>query len=252
MATEDVSERLPGVVVIGGMKCGTTALHGYLADHPAIAPSAPKELNFFFGERPGGPGNWWRGVRWYAARFSGDGIPMEASPGYTSPDHPDTAARMAELLPDARLLYLSRDPLERAVSQYRHHRRDGAERRPLGEALRDPASQYVSRSRHHDRLRPFLEHFPEDRIAIVGHADLLRRRRDTLRAVFRWLGIDEHHWRPTYAEEHNVATAARPDVPDDLRAWFRAAVADDALAFRRLRRRLGCDPRPVPLPVESP
>lgn len=228
---------LPDLIVVGGMKCGTTALHGYLGDHPQITMSDPKELNFFFGERPGGPGNWWRGIDWYAQRFRSDAtVRGDASPGYTSPDHPEVAARAAAVVPHARVLYLARDPLDRAVSQYLHHRRDGDERRALADALLDPASQYIARSRHAERLRPFLHHFPGDQVRVVEHADLLERRRATLRALFTWLGVDHDHWSDAYTREHNAAAGRHPDVPPDVRDRFLAAVGDDAERFARLTR----------------
>ena len=49
---------LPNLIIIGAMKCGTTALHRYLGLHPDVAMSEPKELNFFCGpERPSGQGD---------------------------------------------------------------------------------------------------------------------------------------------------------------------------------------------------
>lgn len=238
---------LVDAVVIGGMKCGTTALHGYLADHPGVTPSEPKEVNFFFGDEPAAVGNWWRGPAWYRGRFpSGDGSRMEASPGYTSPDHPAVAARMRRMVPEVRLLYLGRDPLDRAVSQYRHHRRDGDETRPLDAALLDPDSQYLGRSRHLDRLRPFLDRFPEEQLAVVRHEDLLHDRRRTLSAVFRWLDLDPDHWSSAYGEEHNAAPTVPPVVPLELRERFRARLADDVAAFEEVADRLSiaADRRP--------
>ena len=55
---------MPNLVVIGGLKCGTTSLHHYLNLHPEIAMSRPKELNFFVAEL-----NWPLGQDWYATHF---------------------------------------------------------------------------------------------------------------------------------------------------------------------------------------
>lgn len=164
-ANEDSGRSRPGVlpnlIVIGAMKCGTTALHRYLDLHPEVAMSEPKELNFFFGperlderDEPAArsAGNWHRGVGWYAMQFRPAPVRGEASPGYTSPSFPEAAERMARVVPEARLVYAVRDPVARAVSQYLHHRADGTERRPIEEALLDPASQYLARSLYHERL----------------------------------------------------------------------------------------------------
>jgi hypothetical protein len=123
---------LPNLIDIGVMKCATTTLHRYLDPHPDVAMSEPKELNFFCGPRRLDghrddqtawlAGNWHRGVGWYAAQFLPAPVRGEASPGYTSPSFPRAAERMARIVPGARLVYLMRDPLERAVSQYLYHR----------------------------------------------------------------------------------------------------------------------------------
>ncbi|MGN6588482.1 MAG: hypothetical protein ACTHKT_13595, partial [Solirubrobacterales bacterium] len=56
--------QLPNLIIIGGLKCGTTSIHHYLGLHPEIQMSKPKELNFFVEEL-----NWDLGLDWYASRF---------------------------------------------------------------------------------------------------------------------------------------------------------------------------------------
>jgi hypothetical protein len=71
---------LPNLIIIGGLKCGTTSLHHYLNLHPEIAMSRPKELNFFVAEL-----NWPLGRDWYAGHFDA-AVPVrgESSPHYTN------------------------------------------------------------------------------------------------------------------------------------------------------------------------
>src|SRR5919108_4032985 len=189
---EGAGGALPNLVVIGAMKCGTNALHHLLDRHPEIAMSEPKELNFFFGpdridREAWTRGNWGRGVAWYAQHFDTPAaVRGESSPGYTSPSHPEVALRMSALVAAVRLIYLVRDPVQRAISQYHHHQAEGAETRPLEEALLDPHSQYISRSRYYDRLAPFLAHFDRQAIAIVGQEELAAQPRRTLRALFEF------------------------------------------------------------------
>jgi len=236
-----VSGALPTFVVIGAMKCGTTALHRMLRGHPAIAMSDPKELNFFFGTAPPAPdaddrwaeGNWWRGVDWYAHHFPAH-VPVrgESSPGYTSPDHPEVAARLADTLPAARLVYLVRDPIDRAVSQYHHHRRDGAEPRPLVEALLDPGSQYVARSRYSERLAPFLDHVPRQRILVVAMEDLRDERDATLTRVLSFLGAGA----PQSCDAGRPATRRPARLPRALHAQVATMLRDDVTRLRDLTR----------------
>ena len=240
---------LPNLVVIGAMKCGTTALHHYLDRHPEIVMSRPKELNFFFGSADGEPcvagehvdwlrGNWHRGPAWYAARFD-PAAPVrgEASPGYTSPSYPEVAGRMAALVPSARLVYAVRDPVARAVSQYAHHRRDGTEFRDLGSALLDPASQYVARGRYFERLAPFLAAGPGERIAVVAQEELRTDPRATLRAVFAHVDVDDGYWSPAMTERRNEAPEPLPRLDEGLRHRLTDALADDAGRLREFAGR---------------
>src|SRR5919106_4193832 len=98
---------LPTFVIIGAQKCGTTALHSYLSRHPEVSMSRPKELDFFVEGA-----NWEKGVDWYRSRFDGAAKARgESSPNYTA--HPMLAGvpeRMAELVPDAKLIFMVRDP----------------------------------------------------------------------------------------------------------------------------------------------
>ena len=235
---------LPNLIIIGAMKCSTTALHRYLDLHPDIAMSEPKELNFFCGpehyEDPGEPaarsaGNWHRGVSWYATQFRPAPVRGEASPGYTSPSFTEAADRMARVVPDARLVYAVRDPIERAVSQYLHHRADGTERRPVEEALIDPQSQYLERSRYHERLEPYLARFPREQILICAQEDLWSSRRTTLRSLYRFAGVDDLFWSSDHALCWNVARGeATVSLDMSLRRRLRAELSDDAARLREL------------------
>ncbi len=224
------------------MKCATTALHRYLDLHPDVAMSESKELDFFCGpqERHAGlAGNWHRGVEWYAAQFpSAATVRGEASPAYTSPSFPEVPERMARIVPEVRLVYIARDPIERAVSQYLHHRADGTERRPVEEALLDPQSQYLERSRYHARLEPYLERFPRGQIFICSQEDLLMRRRATLRGLYRFAGVEESFWSAAHGELWNTSRAEASVTLDwSLRRRLAAELADDAARFQELTGR---------------
>ncbi len=77
---------MPNLIIIGGLKCGTTSIHHYLGLHPEIQMSKPKELNFFVEEL-----NWDLGLDWYASRFD-DRFGSAASPRPTTPTCPATRA----------------------------------------------------------------------------------------------------------------------------------------------------------------
>jgi hypothetical protein len=234
---------LPTAVVVGAMKCGTSALHTYLAAHPEIAMSELKEVNYFFGPEtppPGSPETWWlhgqwhRGQEWYAAQFDGRRpVRGESSPGYTDPAHPEVAERMARVLPGVRLVYLVRDPVDRAVSQWRHHVRDGTEPRPLAEAVLDEDSQYLARSRYAERVAPFLERFPREQLLVVVQERLRADRRGELRRIFRHVGADPDFWHHDLLDEVHVG-GGDDEVPAALRHRVWQRVGDDVARLRAL------------------
>lgn len=241
---------LPGVIVVGAMKCGTSAVHHYLDAHPDVAMSRTKELNFFNGPQTAphdDAGEWWRsghwhrGLEWYSAQLDAgapDGaVRGESSPAYTSPRSPEVPARMAAVVPDVRLVYLVRDPLQRAVSQYAHHRRDGTEPRPLAEALLDPHSDYVARSRYCERLQPFLPWFDREQVRVVVQERLATRRAEEVAALYRHAGVDPS-WRDARHERLVHVGSDRPEASPALRRAFQERVADDT---ERLRELLGDD-----------
>ncbi len=195
---------LPNLLIIGGLKCGTTSLHHYLGLHPEIGMSKPKELNFFVSEL-----NWPLGEDWYANRFdAGDSVRGETSPHYTNdPRFTGVAGRMAALIPDARLIYCVRNPIDRILSHYLHSVGGGYEDRPLEDALSDPESAYVQRGLYASQLVPYLERFPRDQIEIVAQDDLRDEREATLRRLFAFLGVDETFSSQQFSREWETGSA---------------------------------------------
>jgi hypothetical protein len=184
-------------------------------------------------------GNWHRGVGWYERHFDAAApVRGEASPGYTSPSHPEAAERIAALVPDARLVLLVRDPVARAVSQYRHHHAEGTETRPVAEALLDPASQYLDRSRYAARLAPYLERFAPEQVHVLLQEDLLGRRRETLAGLYRFAGVDDRFWDgEALGRRHHVRTDEEPPLDPALLERVAAALAPDVARLRELTGR---------------
>ena len=198
---------LPNLIVIGAERCGTTSLYWYLGAHPEIFMSKTKELDFFVTEL-----SWSRGRGWYENQFmKGSRVRGESSPSYTAyPVHTGVAERMAALVPDAKLIYLVRDPIERTLSGYHHQRALALENRPLAEALSDVnESRHIWRSRYAAQLELFLEHFPLERILVVDSHELRARRRETLARIYRFLDIEERFWADRLALEYNTRRSRR-------------------------------------------
>ena len=195
---------LPNLIVIGGLKCGTTSLHHYLNLHPEIAMSRPKELNFFVAEL-----NWELGPEWYASHFSAEApVRGESSPHYTNrPRFEGVAPRMRGLLGDARIVYMVRDPIDRLLSHYLHNVGGGYERRDLAEAVADPECAYVRRGLYAYQLEPYLPAFGAARILVISREELASEREATVRRVFEFAGVDSDFVSDQFEREWETGTA---------------------------------------------
>lgn len=208
--TSAASGALPTFVIIGAMKCGTTSLHYYLGMHPEIGMSAEKELAYFAEEW-----NWKRGEPWYRRQFDpARPVRGEASPHYTChPQYQGVPERMHALLPEAKLIYLVRDPVERIVSHYCHDVVRGFERAPLAEAVLAPDSKYLQRSQYHRQIGRYLPYYPPEAVLVVDQADLRDDRRETLRRVFAFVGAEPDAWDPRFHLERHRTERKRRRTP---------------------------------------
>ena len=198
---------LPNLVVIGAQKCGTSVLHYYLSLHPEVSMSKPKELNFFIEER-----NWPRGVDWYRGHFDPDArVRGEASPIYSAfTQHQGVPERMHSVVPEARLIYMIRDPLERIAAHWVHNYAKRREKGTLAETLTHPNTSYVNRSLYAMQLERFLAFYPRERVLVFQQSELRYKRMETLRRIFEFLGVDPDYTHPRFEQErHQTARKTR-------------------------------------------
>jgi hypothetical protein len=195
---------LPNLIIIGGLKCGTTSIHHYLGLHPEVNMSKPKELNFFVKEL-----NWDLGLPWYRGRFD-DRFPVrgESSPHYTNlPHYQGVAARIHDNVPDARLIYMVRDPISRILSHWTHAVGAGYETRSMEEVLSRDDQTYVTRSRYWMQLQPYLELFDRSQIEVIAQEELQGDREGTMRRAFRFAGVDESFTSEQFDREWEKSSA---------------------------------------------
>jgi hypothetical protein len=200
--------KLPNLIIIGGLKCGTTSIHHYLGLHPEIHMSKPKELNFFAREL-----NWDLGLDWYASRFDDRfEVRGESSPHYTNlPRFEGVPQRIKENCPDARLLYMVRDPIKRILSHWVHATGAGYETRELVPTLSQPDSSYLQRSLYWMQLQPYLELFDRDQIEVIAQEELQGEREETMRKAFRFAGVDETFTSEQFDREWEKSSAKQGD-----------------------------------------
>lgn len=194
MADGDVQvPGLPDLVIIGAMKAATSSLHVYLGAHPAIAVSRPKELDFFLEHRFGS-----LGVAWYRDQFWGrPGAQrwVEASPNYTKAHGVEhgfggVPARMASVIPGAKLVYVVRDPFDRIASEYRHVVASGNEPPGFSAYLRSYAGQFAIRNSCYDwQLRQYEGYYAAEQIRVIDQVDIRDRAGEVVNGILEWLGL---------------------------------------------------------------
>ena len=180
--------RLPDAVGIGCEKCGTTSLHYYLMAHPEVGVPRRQETSFFAA-------NWHRGVEWYERQFpAGAKALVEThSGGYSDyPRQKEVPKRIRTLLPEGRMVYLVRNPVDRLISQWVHNYSSNTEDRPFEEAMSDlDGNPYVVPTLYFYQLEQYLKLFPAEQFHIFTSEEFKADRRGEMRKIFRLLGVDE-------------------------------------------------------------
>jgi len=230
---------LPDFLILGAQKAGTTALYSYLRRNPSIIGPSWKEVSYFDRHYARGEA-WYRGNFPNKARTRGK-LVGEASPSYLF--HPLGPQRVRELVPDARLVALVRDPVDRALSHYQHEVALGREplsfedalaaedERLRGEVERmvtDPryfsrewwSNTYKARGRYGEQLERWLEVFPREQLLIVPSDDLAAEPAKTHARVLDFLGAPPQRleaYPRVYEREYEPM---QPDTRERLAAEF--------------------------------
>jgi hypothetical protein len=179
--------RKPDFIVIGAMKSATTTLHMQLAAQHGIFMSDPKEPNFFSDDE-----QYQRGTDWYCSLFAdaehGD-LCGESSTHYTKrPDFPDTVRRMKALVPDAKLVYVLRHPIDRLVSHYAHQWSQNVIRCSIDDAIHE-FPELIAYSRYAYQLEPYLESYGRASVLPVFYPALKTAPQRELEAVASFIGL---------------------------------------------------------------
>ncbi|MGH9027014.1 MAG: sulfotransferase family protein [Acidimicrobiia bacterium] len=221
---------LPDFLILGAQRAGTSSLYRNLSEHPQVIPAQRKEVHFFDYQYDRGPD-------WYRARFpldaqrnavargvGGPAVTGEASPSYLF--HPLVPPRVAGLLPDAKLVAILRDPVDRAISAYHHLVARGHERRSMEEAFAadesrvvpppaDPAWDrrasellrfaYLGRGRYAEQLERWHDSFAD--VLVIETSALTAGPGDGFDRVVAHLGMEP--WRPeSFTELHRGSYSA--------------------------------------------
>lgn len=191
------------------MKCGTSSLHEYMRLHPDVFMSRKKETDFFKLEKPPTGGK-----HWYRAMLAGPGsVVGESSPNYTKRAlFPGVPERMHAAVPDAKLIYILRDPADRALSHYRHNLSHGRETRSVEDAFAElEDNNYVATSRYHEQLTHFTPFYSEERILVLDMDELISVPGAVMKRVFEFIGVDAGFEHPDIGKVfHSSSSKGKP------------------------------------------
>jgi hypothetical protein len=206
-ATQEFRQ-LPGVVIVGAQKAGTTQLHAYLVKHPRLFGAWKKEVDYF-SKHSG------HSIKWYRSHFplrrqiaAVGGLAVDASPSYLPT--PRALYKMREVLPDARIIAVLRDPVARAFSHYQHYKTRGIESRSFEQAVADELRQnvtsakigtvlnasspamlgYIGRGYYALQLEFLFQLYPRQQVLVLDSAELFGDTNLACQRVFDLLGLE--------------------------------------------------------------
>lgn len=216
---------LPQFVIIGAVKGATTWIHNQLQDNPAVhLPSA--EPHFFSQD-------FQLGLEHYRSLFAAakpGQMLGEKSADYFA--HPQAAARMSQILPDARLILQLRNPVDRAYSDYKMLYRRGTVTEGPEAYLSDPINaqpRFLEDGLYAKHLKRWLHHFSADQIKIILFEDVKSRPTEVVSAVCAHIGAP-------YSFSSEIGSRPRNDSSEQfLPLAVRTALAPIKQAVRPLR-----------------
>ncbi len=175
----------PNYLVIGAGKSGTTTVCELLEQHPEIYMFPHKEIHFFDQDK-----NYNRGFQWYESKFnppSGVKVIGEGTP--YSNGNSKHFQRIVEYLPEAKLIYIVRHPIERLESHYVQLIDNGQECESLTKAI-ERYSELLDTSLYWARINDFRQYYSESQILVLFIEDLYHNKKELLKKCFDFLGVD--------------------------------------------------------------
>ena len=245
---------LPNCLIVGAQKAGTTSLYEHLIRHPDVWPPDCREINFFNDK-------WLEGENWYRARFPNKLIKfwslnianrpfvtLESTPVYFIDKN--TPSRVAELIPNCKLIFLLRNPIDRAYSHWRMNVRRKFEELSFEEALAKEEERiapdiekaqessflatndcnlalyyYKYRGLYLERLQPWFNIFPKEQIKIIKSEDMWKDA-SKYHETFKFLGLlkdkqQVEKFQKFYGTSSKMSSNIDQKIRDTLREYFR-------------------------------
>ena len=178
------------IFIIGAAKCGTTALSDILGQCPEICLSKLKESDFFTNRIFS-----IESIEWYKSLFDHKPNAMyrlDASVSYTlgwGNTSTHIAKRIKDFAPDAKLVYIIRDPIERTWASYWHDERNLKKQSSFLNSI-DSSSHHVTGSKYPDRIDDYLTCFNSNQLLVVDFHRFKHDYTNVLKEIFDFIGIE--------------------------------------------------------------
>lgn len=186
----------PEVYLIGAQKAGTTTLAHLLSQHPNICVAKTKEPHFFSTY-------WDKGLGWYKTNFSNyeNAICLDASTTYAmapigvnnsrnkTSKLKDVPQRIYSVNPNAKFIYLLREPVARIYSAYCYYVMNGREYKDFDLAIKNEAF-YLDVSNYYEQLALWLKYFPLDSFLLILFEDMKKDPLATVKKCCQFIGVD--------------------------------------------------------------
>lgn len=200
---------VPTFFVCGAPRAGTTSLHRYLSQHPDVCMSRRKETGVFLE-------NYDRGLDWlaenYLAHYQGEHAIGESTTGHMR--FSKAPRRMATHLPEARTVFVLRDPADRIYSHYIFHRKSGVLKADdcFSSLIRDEDSEWreihIDNGRYAKHLKRYAQHFPRHQMLVLLFKQLKTHPVALVQRVYRFLGVEDA-FVPDMQRQHNAGRLPR-------------------------------------------
>lgn len=235
-SSTDKNRRFPDFIIGGAPKCGTTSVHFILRQHPDIG-IPDEEIHYFDMDDPiahpdflsfkEGKLSWYdcrlsnqHALAWYANWFAPHTEkPFVGEDSTTYLTSPVAAQRIKALLPDVKLIFVLRDPVSRAYSQYWHLIRSSRSTATFEQALTEHSSIILG-STYEPHLRHFIDIFGKDQVHVAIFEDFLKDKQSFTNAITEYIGAPEM-------------------AVDDNKSWFNKSFYPSHPRLKNLINRIG-------------
>ncbi|KHE71456.1 sulfotransferase [Halobacillus sp. BBL2006] len=221
-----MSKIIPNLFIVGAAKSGTTALYNYLNAHPEVFMSSTKEPHFFcqkYIDLPlKGPGDLENQKKWITNQvkykkifnqYNSEKVAGEASTQYLY--YYNTAKELHSFNPNAKIIIMLRDPIDRAVSAYTHLKRDLREKYSFDEGLRKEEYRidnnyefiwhYKNVGLYSKQVKKYIEVFGEDNVKVIIYENFKKDLDANLYEIYKFLGINEKVRIKNRGAKYNVS-----------------------------------------------